>query len=196
MRQRITYLLHEGTGVDPNGIHVTDTDLDFDQVEAAAEERRITVGLKELPQEVSEPNNPHRQTVHRMLNIQLDPRLPQRLPRAPRPNRLSHKPPHNLPSRFETATWPPRFLYAEDPQCRHWTLRWAEKDSGRWRQMRQFVGVVQQAADPFRTFRRCVDVSVLQFAVGYRCRSSSPQVRDLSENGGGDFFAESVWDSC
>ncbi|KAF2170847.1 hypothetical protein M409DRAFT_63892 [Zasmidium cellare ATCC 36951] len=52
MRQRITYLLPQGTSVDPSTIKLTDDGLDFDDLEAAAEERRITIGLTQLPEEI------------------------------------------------------------------------------------------------------------------------------------------------
>ncbi|EME42799.1 hypothetical protein DOTSEDRAFT_173233 [Dothistroma septosporum NZE10] len=52
MRQRITYLLSNGTGVDPADITVGDTELTYAQAHNAAEERRITIGYSELPQEI------------------------------------------------------------------------------------------------------------------------------------------------
>ena len=52
MRQRITYLLPNGTGVDPADITVGDTELTYAQAHNATEERRITVGFDELPKEV------------------------------------------------------------------------------------------------------------------------------------------------
>lgn len=52
MRQRITYLLPHGSGVNPADIKVTDNELTFARADDAAEERRITVGLSELPKEV------------------------------------------------------------------------------------------------------------------------------------------------
>ncbi|UJO19522.1 uncharacterized protein CLAFUR5_06657 [Fulvia fulva] len=52
MRQRITYLLPNGTGVDPADITVSDTELKYAQARDAAEERRITIGYDELPKEI------------------------------------------------------------------------------------------------------------------------------------------------
>lgn len=54
MRQRITYLLPEGIGIDPSDIEVGEFDLTFAKTHSTAEERRITLGLSELPQEVGE----------------------------------------------------------------------------------------------------------------------------------------------
>ena len=53
MRQRITYLLPRGTGVDPADISAGKDDLTFRQATTAAVERRITLGLSELPLPVS-----------------------------------------------------------------------------------------------------------------------------------------------
>lgn len=52
MRQRITYLLPEGTGIDPADIQVTKDELKYSKIDQAAEERRITLGLNELPEDV------------------------------------------------------------------------------------------------------------------------------------------------
>lgn len=52
MRQRITYLLPEGTGIDPADIQVSKDELKYSKIEQAAEERRITLGLSELPEDV------------------------------------------------------------------------------------------------------------------------------------------------
>ncbi|KAF2208174.1 hypothetical protein CERZMDRAFT_49659 [Cercospora zeae-maydis SCOH1-5] len=49
MRQRITYLLPRGTGVDPSDIVAGKDDLTFSHTANAAIERRITLGLSELP---------------------------------------------------------------------------------------------------------------------------------------------------
>ena len=49
MRQRITYLLPQGTGVNPADIDVGKDHLTFAKASDAAIERRITVGLSELP---------------------------------------------------------------------------------------------------------------------------------------------------
>ena len=52
MRQRVTYLLPAGTGVDPADIELADDALIYAKSSDAAEERRITIGLSDLPQEV------------------------------------------------------------------------------------------------------------------------------------------------
>lgn len=52
MKQRITYVQPEGTGIDPNAIHVNPDSLVFSNSHNAALEKRVTVGLKELPDEV------------------------------------------------------------------------------------------------------------------------------------------------
>jgi hypothetical protein len=60
MRQRITYLLPPGSGVDPADIKVDNSNvlklgedlLSYAKSSESAEERRITIGLSELPQEV------------------------------------------------------------------------------------------------------------------------------------------------
>ncbi|KAI5364814.1 Putative glycosylphosphatidylinositol-mannosyltransferase I, PIG-X/PBN1 [Septoria linicola] len=49
MRQRITYILPEGTGVDPADINTGKDHLTFAKANNAAVERRITLGLIELP---------------------------------------------------------------------------------------------------------------------------------------------------
>lgn len=115
MRQRITYLLSQGTSVDPSTIKVTDNGLDFDEAETAAEERRITIGLSQLPREVWY-NLCHNIPVPSLTHT-TDSNLSRRLSRAPHPHRLSSKSPHNLTDCLATATWPPRILYAEDIQC-------------------------------------------------------------------------------
>jgi hypothetical protein len=53
MRQRITYLLPAGAGVDPADIRVGQNDLTYAKSNEVAEERRITVDLSDLPDEVS-----------------------------------------------------------------------------------------------------------------------------------------------
>lgn len=52
MRQRITYLLPEGTGIDSADIQVSKDELKYSKIEQAAEETRITLGLRELPEDV------------------------------------------------------------------------------------------------------------------------------------------------
>ncbi|SMY26962.1 unnamed protein product [Zymoseptoria tritici ST99CH_1A5] len=52
MRQRVTYLLPAGTGVDPADIELADDALIYAKSSDAAEERRITIGLSDLPQEL------------------------------------------------------------------------------------------------------------------------------------------------
>lgn len=55
MKQRITYLVPEGTGIDPSSIVVEPHSLEFKNARLAALEKRVTVGLSELPQEVRRP---------------------------------------------------------------------------------------------------------------------------------------------
>ncbi|CAK3831347.1 related to pbn1 [Lecanosticta acicola] len=52
MRQRITYLLPEGTELDPGDVKVGRTEIFYKKVEQAAEENRITLGLSELPEDL------------------------------------------------------------------------------------------------------------------------------------------------
>ena len=52
MKQRITYVLSEGTGVDPKSVKVGQDSLNFTNIASASLEQRITVGLSELPEEV------------------------------------------------------------------------------------------------------------------------------------------------
>lgn len=59
MRQRITYLLPSGTSIDPADIKHDASSLDYSRSAEAAEERRITIGLSEIPEEVSFHTNPH-----------------------------------------------------------------------------------------------------------------------------------------
>jgi len=52
MKQRITYLQPKGTGIDPAAIHLNPDSLVFSNAHNAALEKRVTVGLSELPTEV------------------------------------------------------------------------------------------------------------------------------------------------
>lgn len=52
MKQRITYLLPEGTGIGPADINVGNDSLDFTHAGEAGEEWRLTLGLNDLPEEV------------------------------------------------------------------------------------------------------------------------------------------------
>ena len=52
MKQRITFIQPEGTGIDPNGIHVNPDTLVFSNARSAALEKRLTLGLEDLPAEV------------------------------------------------------------------------------------------------------------------------------------------------
>ena len=53
MKQRVTYLLPESHGVDYADIKVGANGLDFLRADKAAEEWRLTLGLNDLPDEVS-----------------------------------------------------------------------------------------------------------------------------------------------
>ena len=52
MKQRITYMLPEGTGIDPADISVGSSNLSYTKAAQAAEEWRVTLDLDELPDEV------------------------------------------------------------------------------------------------------------------------------------------------
>jgi hypothetical protein len=52
MKQRITFVQPEGTGIDPNGIHVNPDTVIFSNARSAALEKRLTLGLEDLPVEV------------------------------------------------------------------------------------------------------------------------------------------------
>ncbi|KXT04867.1 hypothetical protein AC578_3424 [Pseudocercospora eumusae] len=52
MRQRLTYLLPNGSGVNPSDIHVGKDHLSFADAAKASVETRITIGLSELPKEL------------------------------------------------------------------------------------------------------------------------------------------------
>ena len=52
MKQRITFIQPEGTGIDPNGIHVNPDTVVFSNARSAALEKRLTLGLEDLPAEV------------------------------------------------------------------------------------------------------------------------------------------------
>jgi len=52
MKQRITFIQPEGTGIDPNGIHVNPDTVIFSNARSAALEKRLTLGLEDLPAEV------------------------------------------------------------------------------------------------------------------------------------------------
>jgi hypothetical protein len=52
MKQRVTFIKPEGTGIDPNGIHVNPDTVVFNNARTAALEKRLTLGLEDLPAEV------------------------------------------------------------------------------------------------------------------------------------------------
>lgn len=52
MKQRITFVQPEGTGIDPASIHVNPDTVVFNQARNAVLEKRATVGLDYLPSEV------------------------------------------------------------------------------------------------------------------------------------------------
>lgn len=52
MKQRITYILPQGTGIDPADIEVKNDGLKFRKAGDAAEESRLTLGLDDIPAEV------------------------------------------------------------------------------------------------------------------------------------------------
>lgn len=52
MKQRITYILPEGTKIHPEDIHITKNALTYADAKNAALEKRLTAGLSELPSEV------------------------------------------------------------------------------------------------------------------------------------------------
>ena len=52
MKQRITYLLPDGSGLDPADIKVQNDSLEFTRTAEAAEEWRLTLGFNDLPEEV------------------------------------------------------------------------------------------------------------------------------------------------
>lgn len=53
MKHRITFIQPEGTGIDPNSIHVNPDTVVFNHARNAALEKRVTLGLSDLPAEVS-----------------------------------------------------------------------------------------------------------------------------------------------
>lgn len=53
MKHRITFIQSEGTGIDPGGIHVNPDTVVFNQAHNAALEKKVTLGLSDLPAEVS-----------------------------------------------------------------------------------------------------------------------------------------------
>jgi hypothetical protein len=52
MKQRVTFIKPEGTGIDPSGIHVNPDTVVFNNARTAALEKRLTLGLEDLPAEV------------------------------------------------------------------------------------------------------------------------------------------------
>ena len=52
MKQRITYLLPPGTGLQADDIHLKDESLSFAKARHAVEEWKFTLGVEELPDEV------------------------------------------------------------------------------------------------------------------------------------------------
>jgi len=57
MKQRITYIAPAGNNLAPSDIVITDEGVDFAQAHESTEEWRLTLGLDELPDEVSERHN-------------------------------------------------------------------------------------------------------------------------------------------
>jgi len=53
MKHRITFIQSEGTGIDPGGIHVNPDTVVFNNARNAALEKKVTLGLSDLPAEVS-----------------------------------------------------------------------------------------------------------------------------------------------
>jgi hypothetical protein len=53
MKHRITFIQSEGTGIDPGGIHVNPDTVVFNQAHNTALEKKVTLGLSDLPAEVS-----------------------------------------------------------------------------------------------------------------------------------------------
>jgi len=53
MKHRITFIQFEGTGIDPGSIHVNPDTVVFNQAHNAALEKRVTLGLSDLPAEVN-----------------------------------------------------------------------------------------------------------------------------------------------
>ena len=54
MKQRLTYLLPEGSGISPTDIQISGERVNFTKADQASEQWRITLGLHELPEEVSQ----------------------------------------------------------------------------------------------------------------------------------------------
>lgn len=52
MKQRVTYLLPEGSNIAPDEIKIEKDALIYTNAKDAALEKRVTVGLSELPDEV------------------------------------------------------------------------------------------------------------------------------------------------
>lgn len=52
MKQRLTYFLPEGSGIDPSDIKISEDSLNFTKAAQASEEWRLTRGPGELPEEV------------------------------------------------------------------------------------------------------------------------------------------------
>ena len=52
MKQRITYLLPEGSQAEPADVKVDKDSLNFSRADEADEEWRLTLGINDLPEEV------------------------------------------------------------------------------------------------------------------------------------------------
>lgn len=57
MKQRITYLLPQGSGISSTDIEVGEDHLKFSRAHEAHEEWRLTLALHELSEEVVTPDN-------------------------------------------------------------------------------------------------------------------------------------------
>lgn len=52
MKQRVTFIQPEGTGIDPNGIYVNPDTVVFSNARSAALQKQLTLALEDLPAEV------------------------------------------------------------------------------------------------------------------------------------------------
>jgi hypothetical protein len=136
MKQRITFIQPEGTGIDPNGIHVNPDTVVFSNARSAALEKRLTLGLEDLPAEVGRyhislfsnkstadtlPDQRNPRAMPRTAHPLVRPRRPRhpstfRLPPPSRSTRLLHAPLRRrrsepLPSAPETLRRGPKMLF-------------------------------------------------------------------------------------
>jgi hypothetical protein len=109
MKQRITFIQPEGTGIDPSGVHVNPDTLVFSNARNAALEKRLTLGLEDLPAEVGIIAGYSRKTTTNKSSGHCDLGT---MPRNPYPLVCTRRPRHPSPIRLPPPRRSARLLHA------------------------------------------------------------------------------------